>query len=209
MSKLPPQTFPIALITQDSIRKGEGIFLIFAHIASITSISCVRTITDISIGCQWMQLRLCYTQPSTVSIERALLALMRRHEEFIFHYTIIPPQILFVLPACAAISNIVRRHDYRHSRFNPSKMLIIAFPASVSTFPAGSSPITIPESFENALAIATRYCCPLLNSAGLWYLRTPCPTFASSSATFSNRASRSIPAKDRGSAHFLLTYGRD
>lgn len=111
MSKLPPQTFPIALITQDSIRKGEGIFLIFAHIASITSISCVRSITDISIGCQWMQLRLCYTQPSTVSIERAFLALMRRQEEFIFHYTIIPPHILFVLPAgAAAISNIVRHH---------------------------------------------------------------------------------------------------
>jgi hypothetical protein len=38
----------------------------------------------------------------------------------------------------------------------------------VSTFPAGSSPITIPESFENALAIATRWCCPLLNSVSVY-----------------------------------------
>ncbi len=110
MSKLPPQTLPIALITQDSIRKGEGIFLLFAHIAFITSISCVRPITasdangcDNDCDCR-------YTQPSTVSIERAFLALMRRQEEFIFHYTIIPPHILFVLPAGAAISNIVRHH---------------------------------------------------------------------------------------------------
>lgn len=165
-----------------------------------------------SIGCQWMRQRLrlplyptqhgkyrtCFSRPYAPP-GRIYLSL---HNHSAAHP-------LCSTCRCCNLEHSASPHNYCPSRFNPSKMLIIAFPASVSTFPAGSSPITIPESFENALGIATRWCCPLLNSAGLWYLRLPSPTFTSSSAAFSNLTSRSTPAKKRGSAHFLLTYGRD
>lgn len=177
MSKLPPQTLPIALITQDSIRKGEGIFLLFAHIAFITSISCVRSITDISIGCQWMRQRLrlpLYPQQYPArEVSNGLfspLCSARKNLSFITqsskHPSVAHP--LCSTCRCCNLEHSASPHNYCPSRFNPPKMLIIAFPASVSTFPAGSSPITIPESFENALAIATRWCCPLLNSVSVY-----------------------------------------
>ncbi len=118
MFKIPPQTLLIARITLDSIRKGKGIFLLLAHIAFITSISCVRSITHISIVCPWMRLRLLlYPQqyPARAVSNVLFSPLCSDTPESIYlslhnQASTLPSYILFVLQACAASSNIVRYH---------------------------------------------------------------------------------------------------